>query len=88
MYCTFYRNFKQNQKSRSEMADPVHYSSSENTSAYLKGSSINDVTPIFEIFDPPPSPCHLNYALKITPNQQIFSPLPFWGDVIYGWSLM
>ena len=43
---------------------------------YSKGPSINDVTPIFQFFDPPPSPCHPSYALKITPNCQFLYPPP------------
>ena len=53
----------------------------------LKGLSINSVTPFFQFFDPPPFPCHYSYALKITPNHH-FCTFPFWGDVIYGWSIM
>ena len=43
---------------------------------FYKGLSINDVTPIFLFLDPPPSPCHPNYALKITPNHQFLYPPP------------
>ena len=41
-----------------------------------KGSSINDVIPIFQFLDPPPSPCHPSYALKITPNCHFLYPPP------------
>ena len=50
-----------------------------------KGPSINDVIQIFQLFNPSPSPCHLSYALKITPNCHFLPPsLPPWGYVIYG----
>ena len=39
------------------------------------GSSINDVTPKFQFFDPPPSPCHPTSPL----TQQ-----PLRGDIIPG----
>ena len=34
-----------------------------------KGASINNVTPIFQFFDPFPLPCHPNCPLKITPKK-------------------
>ena len=44
---------------------------------YPLGSSINDVTPKFRFFDPPPSPCH---PMSPLPHQ------PPWGDITSGFN--
>ena len=39
-----------------------------------KGPSINDVTPIFQFFDPPPSPLSPQFCLENHPKLPIFVP--------------
>ena len=81
MYCKAKKKFRSNAK----IFEIFHFLK------FTRGTSINDVSSIVGLLDPPPSPCRPSFSPKNCWEISFLLPppsLPLRGDVVYGWSLI